>query len=243
MKLLMIGNSFAQDTLAYAPAVAESMGLELEAYNLYIGGCSLARHLFEALEEKRDYTLEHYRADLNHEYTAGAGIDDGLSLLPWDAVSFQQASNFSGFVESYLPLDALRTYVAARVPATVRYLWHMTWAYQGDYASEAFARYGNDQGVMYEKIRRAVDTYIRPRGLDVIPNGVAIQGGRAVFGDVLTRDGYHLSYDKGRYIAALTLVSRLFGVRPEDATFVPDGITDEEAALCRAVAHAATYRP
>ncbi len=243
MKLLMIGNSFAQDALAYAPAVAESMGLELEAYNLYIGGCSLARHLYEALEGQRSYILEHYRADLDHEYTPNASIDDGLSLCPWDVITFQQASPFSGVPESYLPLDALRTYVEARVPKTTRYLWHMTWAYQADYAAEAFQTYHNSQAEMHERIRRAVDTCIRPRGLGVIPNGIAIQGGRAVFGDVLTRDGFHLSYDKGRYIAALTLVARLFDAAPETATFAPEGMDAEDAALCRAIARIAAYRP
>ena len=192
------------------------------------------------MDGHHSYTLEHYRADLNHEYTAGASIDDGLSLLPWDAVSFQQASNFSGFVESYLPLDTLRAYVEQRVPKTTGYLWHMTWAYQQDYQGEAFARYDNSQAMMYASIRRAVDVCIRPRKLGVIPNGVAIQSGRAVFGDILTRDGYHLSYDKGRYIAALTLVTRLFDIAPEKVTFVPDGITPDDAALCRAIAHAST---
>ena len=239
MKLLMIGNSFAQDTLAYAPAVAESMGLTLEAYNLYIGGCSLERHLSEAITASKNYVLEHYRADLKHEYTAGSSIDDGLSLLLWDTVTFQQASRASGIPESYRPLDELRAYVGKRIPKTARQLWHMTWAYQADFANEDFRAYHHNQEEMYAAIKAAVDTCIRPRGLGVIPNGVAIQGGRAAFGDILTRDGFHLSLDKGRYIAALTLVARLFDANPETASFIPEGVSPEEADICRAVARAA----
>ena len=44
MKVLCIGNSFSTDATAYLSRVATSAGVSLETYNLYIGGCSLARH-------------------------------------------------------------------------------------------------------------------------------------------------------------------------------------------------------
>ena len=43
-KILMVGNSFSQDTMMYAPAAARSAGVELEGYDLYIGGCTLETH-------------------------------------------------------------------------------------------------------------------------------------------------------------------------------------------------------
>lgn len=44
-RVLAIGNSFSQDAMAYLVQLAASGGVEMEAVNLYIGGCSLARLL------------------------------------------------------------------------------------------------------------------------------------------------------------------------------------------------------
>ena len=44
----------------------------------------------------------------------------------------------------------------------------------------------------------------------LIPTGTAIQNARTSYlGNNLTRDGHHLSYHEGRYIASLTLINKL----------------------------------
>ena len=45
MKLLSIGNSFSVDAQAYLHQVAKAEGETLECHNLFIGGCSLERHV------------------------------------------------------------------------------------------------------------------------------------------------------------------------------------------------------
>ena len=57
----------------------------------------------------------------------------------------------------------------------------------------------------------------------VIPSGTAIQNLRGSYiGDtLLTRDGYHLSYDIGRYAAALTWYKQLTGADLTDLTVIP----------------------
>ena len=46
IKLLAIGNSFSVDALQYFYQIASSLGIErIEIGNLYIGSCSLERHL------------------------------------------------------------------------------------------------------------------------------------------------------------------------------------------------------
>ena len=44
MKLLSIGNSFSMDAHHYLHDLAKSGGVNIECYNLYIGGCELERH-------------------------------------------------------------------------------------------------------------------------------------------------------------------------------------------------------
>ena len=62
----------------------------------------------------------------------------------------------------------------------------------------------------------------------VVPNGTAIQNARTSFvGDNLTRDGYHLSYDLGRYIAGLTLVSSMTGVDISNVKYAPSGVSSD----------------
>ena len=55
-----------------------------------------------------------------------------------------------------------------------------------------------------------------------LPSGTAIQNLRTSYlGDTLTRDTYHLSYDIGRYTAALVWYKQLFGADLTDLTVVP----------------------
>ena len=43
-KILAIGNSFSRNACRHVHQIAASGGVELTVVNLYIGGCSLARH-------------------------------------------------------------------------------------------------------------------------------------------------------------------------------------------------------
>ena len=62
----------------------------------------------------------------------------------------------------------------------------------------------------------------------IIPNGTAIQNARTSFiGDTLTRDGHHLTYNLGRYIAGLTLVKTITGVDVTQINYAPNGLSEE----------------
>ena len=240
MKILMVGNSFSQDTMALLPAAAASAGVEVLGCNLFIGGCPLSRHVDLLKTGDAAYIFEIYGADLSQRGTHKTNLADALARHEWDIITFQQASPTSGQAESYDLVDELYAFVKERMgDRPVRYAWNMTWAYQKDYNNEKFDLYNRDQDTMYRAICHAVDTKIRPRGLDVIPCGVAIQNARALLGDRLTIDGMHLSRPLGRYIAALTFLARLLDIAPERVTFVPEGVTEAEVAACRAAVTAA----
>lgn len=231
-KILMIGNSFSQDTMMYAPAAAKSAGVELCGYDLYIGGCTLERHMQVLTAGTNDYIFERFSDVPEQKGLYKYTLDEGLAYDDWDIITFQQGSPKSGIPESYSFLDPLYAHVKEKMAGrNVRYAWNMTWAY-------AMAHnYGHNQMAMYHAIYDTVDAEVRPRGLDVIPTGVAVQAARLHFPDpVLTRDNFHLSLDIGRYTAAMTLLYRLLDIDPARVTYRPEGVTERDADICRAAA-------
>ena len=231
-KILMIGNSFSQDTMMYAPAAAKSAGVELCGYDLYIGGCTLERHMQVLTAGTNDYIFERFSDVPEQKGLYKYTLDEGLAYDDWDIITFQQGSPKSGQPDSYSFLDPLYAHVTEKMAGrNIRYAWNMTWAYAMEH------NYGHNQMAMYHAIYDTVDAEVRPRGLDVIPTGVAVQAARLHFPDqILTRDNFHLSLDIGRYTASLTLIYRLLDIDPARVTYRPEGVTERDADICRAAA-------
>lgn len=246
MKILAVGNSFSDDTMEYVYRIARSAGEgELSLGNLYIGGCSLETHAANARANAAAYE---YRTDDAGEWHTQPQfrLGDALSAQEWDVISLQQASPLSGQPQSYEPfLSELIAYVRERAPQA-KLVWNMTWAYQADFASETFAPYGYNQRRMYENILAAVKEKVlpHPEFSAAAPCGTAVQNARTSFlGDALTRDGFHLSYGVGRYIAGLTFAKTVLGVSPERVSFVPAGVDEAERAVAAEAAKNACAQP
>jgi hypothetical protein len=159
---------------------------------------------------------------------------DALSSEQWDIITMQQGSPKSGLAQTYdTYLPSLVTSVMSVCPDS-ELAWHMTWAYQATSTHSGFASYGNDQMTMYNAILDAVQTKVLPTGWfsKVIPNGTAVQNMRTSFvGDNLTRDGYHMSYDKGRYLTALGYAKALTGRDLDKVTYTPSNYTYNEKEI------------
>lgn len=113
-------------------------------------------------------------------------------------------------------------------------VWHMTWAYQGNSTHTGFANYGNDQMTMYNAIVDALQSKILTNSnfINIIPSGTAVQNMRTSFvGDNLTRDGYHMSYDKGCYLTALCYAKALTGCDLSQVNYTPSAYTFSSSLL------------
>ena len=107
-------------------------------------------------------------------------------------------------------------------------LIHKTWAYEIDSTHGEFPLYHNNQEEMQEKITEAYQKAAEDAACDLIPVGDVIDYlrhrsdafCREKGGLPLTRDGFHLSLDYGRYAAALTWYGVLFGEVTKPA-FIP----------------------
>lgn len=234
IKILAIGNSFSVDAMEYLYGMLVDLGYEkIVLGNLYIAGCTLETHATNFQNNSASYTY-YLNTTGTWNKTASYKPMDALSSEQWDIITMQQGSPKSGQAQTYdTYLASLVTSVMAVCPDS-ELAWHMTWAYQATSTHSGFANYSNDQMTMYNAILNAVQTKVVPTGWfgKVIPNGTAVQNMRTSFvGDNLTRDGYHMSYDKGRYLTALGYAKALTGRDLDKITYTPSNYTYNEKEI------------
>lgn len=198
LKVLAIGNSFSNNTTKFLYDIAKSEGVEnITLGRLYIGGCSLQKHVKCATTNSTEY--KYYKNTTGTwEMTESATLLYGLQDEQWDIITMQQSSGNSGLTDTYDPyLEQLIEYVNTyKTNPNAKLVWHMTWAYQQDNKQAAFVNYGSSQDTMYQCIVYANETVILPNKAfsGFIPAGTAVQNARTSFiGDTLTKDGYHLN--------------------------------------------------
>lgn len=218
MKLLSIGNSFSQDAQEWLHQIAVANGVDLETTNLMIGGCSLETHFNHIHDGESAYYLEQNGKSCERTVT----LPEGLALDEWDVVTVQQVSSHSGRPQTYVPyLQALVAFVKEKCPKAKIY-FHQTWAYEIDSEHGDFPYYNRDQKEMYRRIGDCTEMVRRMIGADILPSGPVVQYLRENApefdykngGLSLNRDGFHLSWDYGRYAAAATWYTVLTGSIP-----------------------------
>ncbi len=246
LKLLMIGNSFSEDTVRYVYEIAGAAGIEkINVCNMYIGGCSLKTHYENALSNAAAYDFQTYENG-EWKHNCGKTLEYGIVYADWDFISLQQSSGLSGIPSSYADLNNLMNYVkSVATNPDFKFIWNMTWAYQQGSTHEDFVKYDKNQLVMYNDIIDAVKSQIIGKDFKLlVPIGTAVQNARTSFiGDALTRDGYHLSYDVGRYLAGLTLVRSLCGKDVSDISYSPEGVSETISKICKESAENAFRKP
>lgn len=246
LKVLAIGNSFSEDAIEqHLSPLVRAEGVKAIICNMYIGGCSIERHVKNLRGDIPDYRYRKFDADGKMTEAWGYTLEKVLAEEEWDYISLQQVSQDSGMPESYALLPELVEFVKARVPEDAVIMFHQTWAYAPGSNHGGFVNYDRDQMKMYEAIVRTVSQEAPKVGIDlIIPSGTAVQNARtSALGSDLTRDGFHLSFTHGRYIAACTWLEAVFGVNPEGNTYCPEGMTAEECRLAQKAAHKAVRKP
>lgn len=223
MKILSIGNSFSEDAQRWLHSLAKLHGADIQCANLYIGGCSLETHWknFEEHNAFYDYQVN------GNEAKEKVSINDALLREKWDIVTLQQVSDLSGLTESYEPyISKLFEKVKSELPDAEIHL-HRTWAYEIDSEHPGFVNYDKSQQKMYQKIKSATKEIADKLNIKILPSGDVIQTLRENYkefdyqhgGVSLCRDGYHLTYDIGRFAAAATWFVSLTGQKIKISDF------------------------
>ncbi len=253
LRVLMIGNSFSQDTVAWLAQIAKDVGFapsDIAIGNLMIGGCTLQMHYQNAQSNEKAYLFDYY---VGGQWTYGfvgkeVAMKEGIRYTDWDFICLQQQSGNSGNIASYnSDLDGMIEYVKANaIKKDVKLVWNMTWAYPT--GSTWFGgNYNNDQMTMYNSIVDAVQKKIvtNDNFCTFSPAGTAIQNGRTSYigddyptdgDDTLNewnRDGAHLSVYEGRFTSALTMFCTLTGYMPNEISFLPPNVDEKEGMVIR----------
>ena len=247
VRILAIGNSFSQDAVEqYLHELAEAEGISTIIGNMFIGGCSLERHVKNARDNAPAYAYRKIGTDGKKREKGKMSLEAVLADEDWDYVSLQQASPFSGMYETYeASLPELIEYVKARLPKKTKLMLHQTWAYASTSRHSGFKNYNCNQLTMYQAIANAVKKAAKANKIKiVIPSGTAIQNARTSFiGDHLNRDGYHLDVKIGRYTAACTWFERIFKHNVVGNPYAPEGLDEVRKAVAQKAAHAAVKHP
>ena len=224
MNILCIGNSFSQDATRYLHQISNE---ELYVRNLYIGGCSLETHYNNILVDSADYDYQK-----NASFKRKISIKEALSKKKWDFVTVQQVSHYSGMAETYEPyLPYILGYIHGACP-NAKIVFHRTWAYS-DYSDHGgFVNYGNSRPQMFDAIVKTSTEICKKYNLDIIPNGDAVEEARKLpeFDEKthpITRDGFHMSLDYGRYLTGLVMYKFFTGNDATKVTYEPEN-TDHE---------------
>lgn len=247
VRILAIGNSFSQDAVEqYLHELAEAEGISTIIGNMFIGGCSLERHVKNARDNAPAYAYRKIGTDGKKREKGKMSLEAVLADEAWDYVSLQQASPFSGMYETYeASLPELIEYVKVRLPKKTKLMLHQTWAYASTSRHSGFKNYNCNQLTMYQAIADAVKKAAKANKIKiVIPSGTAIQNARTSFiGDHLNRDGYHLDVKIGRYTAACTWFERIFKHSVVGNPYAPEGLDEARKAVAQKAAHAAVKHP
>lgn len=215
MKILSIGNSFSEDAQRWLHSLARLQGADIQCTNLYIGGCSLETHWKNFEEQNAFYDYQVNGNDAEEKIS----INDALLREKWDIVTLQQVSNLSGFPESYEPYISMLFEKVKKALPEAEIRLHRTWAYEIDSEHPGFVNYNKSQQEMYEKIKSATEEIADKLDVKIIPTGNVIQTLRENYAEFdyqhggvsLCRDGFHLTYDIGRFAASAAWFVALTG--------------------------------
>ena len=208
IKVLSIGQSFAQDSTHYLSQIAKADGHDLHVVNLYIGGCPLSRHYRNMLTEEKAYELEYN----GHSTGFPVSLKEALFAREWNYVVLNQTSLLSTKYETFQPyLSELSAYVKKMVPYAKQYI-NETWAYEEGSSKLASMGYATRKD-MYDALHAVYLKAAEDISADgIIPSGTLFQ--RLIEKGVteLHRDHWHASKGIGRYALALLWYRTLLGV-------------------------------
>ena len=237
LKILFVGNSFAVDTMEHAANIARSMGVEKVKFGtLFVGGCSIEMHYNHLIEDAAVYTYYVNEGDGWAE-TPEFKISDAVRSDRWDIIAIQHGTRGTSRYtspECYEKLTPLIDGIREIAKSDVKIIFNLTWLGESTRQHHEIISYKGDMKLMREKLVEVTKAVVVPNPqIDMlVPTGTAIENARTSRIGLLTRDCYHLSVDKGRFIAGLAFISTVTGIDADKVSWLPENVD----AYARAVA-------
>lgn len=260
LKVLAIGNSFVDEPMAYFDILVRASGIDRNQLCVYSAVKSSASLEYWATTCENGDSVNLTRRT--------GGVTMPLLRAPlkelleqdWDVVTLQQVSTLSQnpkYISPYLPylVNQIRKHCPNK---DVVIAWQQIWS-AWDEVNGVEKSYED-----WENINQVVEL-TEHYGIDmIIPTGTTIQNARATELNTphgITRDGKHLAYGVGRYLAACAwfeaLIAPVYGVsvvgntavhaitetEQSSSTYEAVSVTDENRTLCQQCAAAAVNSP
>ncbi len=247
--VLFVGNSFSDDTSEYLSDIAASFGIEdIRIGVLFYGACSINMHISHIEENKAVYL---YFLDRGNGWKSMPNytVREAVESDEWDYVIFQGGTgdgSRSTEISSYDKLPQLIEMIREMGARDAKLVYNMTWVGEPTHKHPHILAFGGDVELMFSKIISVMKQLPeKVEALDLIsPTGMAIQNARSsTYDKKFTRDGYHLSFGMGRFIASLTLFAATTGFDVRDNTWFPHGFSEYECKLCVESAYNAIKSP
>ncbi len=238
IRILAVGNSFSEDATYYLHEILENVGIENRVVNLYFPGCSFKQHVEHLKNNEAVYSYQE-NLSIKEPSEKLVSISEVVEREEFDLIISHQASHDSGVKETYEPfIEEIYHYLKEKQPHA-KFFLNETWAYEIDSPHDQFYRYDHSQEKMFQQLKANYHFYSEKLGLPLIPTGEVLQTLRkeptfdyANGGMSLCRDGYHLHFLYGRYLAALVWSKYLLGVDVSKSTFIPKtNLTEEKVDL------------
>lgn len=179
LRVLIIGNSFSVSTMNELPNIMNSQSKHrLDITSMYIGGCSLERHINEYEQAVSDpshkpYKIRRFVSGKNGLEEYRSNLPEQLAKEPYDIVTIQQASAYSWRPDSWTPWgDKLIAVVRAKQP-NAEIVIQETWSYRSDARLLAKWKISNDE--MFRRLREVYRERAKHYGFRMIPTGDAVQ--------------------------------------------------------------------
>lgn len=228
VKILTIGNSFADNATTYLEQMAASIpGYEIEVIKANISSCSLEKHANLISACQSDPAFQPYY----DEYC----LKDLLEKTQLDFVTIQQVSLLSWKPESFQPhADILINYIREYAPQA-EILVHQIWAYDEDGAR--YEEWGITKEEMHEKLVNSYDGLASEYGLRILPSGEAFYSSHNKDPNInlWKSDNYHANM-YGCYLAGAVWLGQMLEVSPMKIDFMPEGMDGKTAKFLRKVA-------
>ena len=248
VKLLTVGNSFADNSTHFLPALSKAGGKKLTLYRANLGGHSLQQHVsyIEAFEANPDDPKgSPYMVNPVTEKGNGISLREALQSNTWDVVTIQQVSQLAPQYDTYQPYAGkLIAYIHQYAPQA-QILVQETWAYPEDSPrySDPKLPYLHNPETMYQGLKAAYSQLSVDTGLSLIPVGDAfhavLTGPHPIRMHGKTAEGkgdIHANAN-GEFLGAAMFYEMIFRDSVLSNPYVPEGVTPEDAKMLREVAH------
>lgn len=182
LRVLMIGNSFSLSVMKQLPAIVDAQNDHaLDITSMYIGGCSLERHIAEYEKAKKDpehrpYAIDRYVTGQGRLERVKGNLIEMLDAPAYDVVTIQQASARSFVSAGWVPYgDQLVALVREKHPQA-KIMLHQTWSYRP--GAPRLTEWKIDQSEMFSRVRKVYIDRAAHFGAGIIPMGDAVNNCR-----------------------------------------------------------------